>query len=133
MRDNRILLAGLTALLAMAPVVAGQALGRAEPSFAQPSRAPGVDYVLPSESDIKATLDRIRDYFVRTTPYRIIDTETGAPITDLVNPTKAAGIEREPDLLVRSDGGVNIGGIDADVHEAPADTASTRSGGPRGP
>jgi len=88
-----MLLAGLTALLAMAPVAAGQALGRAEPSFAQPSRAPGVDYVLPTESEIKATLDRIRDYFVRATPYRIIDTETGAPITDLANPTKTAGID----------------------------------------
>ena len=93
MRVERTLLAGLTALLAMAPVAAGQALGRAEPSFAQPSRAPGVDYVLPTESEIKATLDRIRDYFVRATPYRIIDTETGAPITDLANPTKTAGID----------------------------------------
>jgi len=88
-----MLLAGLTALLALAPVAEGQALGRAEPSFAQPSRAPGVDYVLPTESEIKATLDRIRDYFVAATPYRIIDTETGAPVTDLTNPTKTAGID----------------------------------------
>jgi len=39
-----------------------------------------VDYVLPTEGEVKATLDRIRDYFVRSTPYRIIDTATGAPV-----------------------------------------------------
>ena len=38
--------------------------GRSDPAFSQPSRAPGVDYVVPSETEIKATLDRIRDHFV---------------------------------------------------------------------
>jgi len=79
-------------LLALASAAA-QPPGRSEPSFAQPSRAPGVDYVLPAESEVKATLDRIRDYFVRSTPYRIIDTATGAPIADLTQPTKTAGID----------------------------------------
>jgi rhamnogalacturonyl hydrolase YesR len=83
------------ALVAMAPAAA-QPLGRSDPSFSQPSRAPGVDYVLPTEGDIKATLDRIRDYFVRSTPYRVIDTETGASIEDLTKPTKLAGVDLRP-------------------------------------
>src|SRR5436309_1135999 len=69
------------------------ALGRSEPGFQQPSRAPGVDYVVPTEGEIKGTLDRIRDYFVRSTPYRIIDTQTGQPITDFSNPVKNAGVD----------------------------------------
>ncbi|HUA63145.1 MAG TPA: glycoside hydrolase family 88 protein [Verrucomicrobiae bacterium] len=90
-----ITLAGAAVLLALSPVAA-QPLGRSEPSFQRPSRAPGVDYVLPTEAGIKATLDRIRDYFVRSTPYRIIDTATGNPITDLSKPTKTAGIDLRP-------------------------------------
>jgi rhamnogalacturonyl hydrolase YesR len=67
--------------------------GRSEPSFQQPSLAPGVDYVVPTEAAVKATLDRIRDYFVRTTPYRIIDTQTGQTITDFSQPIKTAGVD----------------------------------------
>ena len=74
-----------------APSVAGT--GRSDPSFTQPSLAPGVDYTVPSESEIKAVLDRIRDHFVRSTPYRVIDTTTGQPITDLSTPTRSAGID----------------------------------------
>ena len=48
---------------------------------------------MPSEAEIKAVLDRIRDHFVRSTPYRIIDTATGQPITDLSTPVKTAGID----------------------------------------
>jgi unsaturated rhamnogalacturonyl hydrolase len=68
-------------------------LGRSEPSFQQPSRAPGVDYVVPTEAEIKATLDRIRDYFVRSTTYHIIDTQTGRTITDFSQPIKTAGVD----------------------------------------
>ena len=68
-------------------------LGRSEPGFQQPSRAPGVDYVVPTEAEIKATLDRVRDYFVRSTPYHIIDTETGKVITDFSKPVKTAGVD----------------------------------------
>ena len=92
MTNNLMLRAGAAALLAMIPAAA-QTLGRSDPSFSQPSRAPGVDYVLPTEGEIKATLDRIRDYLVRSTPYRIVDTVTGAPVTNLTNPTKTAGID----------------------------------------
>jgi rhamnogalacturonyl hydrolase YesR len=67
--------------------------GRSDPSFDHPSLAPGVDYTLPSEADIKATLDRVLEYFVRSTPYRIVDTETFQPITDLSHPVKTAGID----------------------------------------
>ena len=67
--------------------------GRADPSFAQPSLAPGVDYTVPTEAEIKAVLDRVRDYFVTNTPYRIIDTETNQPITDFSTPVKTAGID----------------------------------------
>jgi len=79
-------------LLALAPAVA-QPPGRSDPAFAQPSLPPGVDYVLPTEHEIKATLDRVRDYFVRSTPYRIVDTATGSPILDLSTPTRTAGID----------------------------------------
>src|SRR5512137_140875 len=67
--------------------------GRSDPGFSSPSLAPGVDYTVPSEAEIKAVLDRVRDHFVRSTPYTIIDTATGAPITDLSRPTKTAGID----------------------------------------
>src|ERR1022692_907230 len=75
----RIFRAAAAVLLALGPAAA-QTPGRSEPSFSQPSRAPGVDYVLPTEGEVKATLDRIRDYFVRSTPYRIVDTATGAVV-----------------------------------------------------
>ena len=68
-------------------------LGRSDPSFKQPSLAPGVDYVVPSEAQIKATLDRIRDYFVRSTEYRVVDTATGQPIADFSHPLKTAAID----------------------------------------
>ncbi|MBE3096385.1 MAG: glycoside hydrolase family 88 protein, partial [Planctomycetes bacterium] len=71
---------------------AGQAQGR-DPAFSQPSMAAGVDYTVPTRATIRATLDRIRDHFVRATPYRIIDVTTGAPIVDLSKPIKNAGID----------------------------------------
>ncbi|MBZ5555247.1 MAG: glycoside hydrolase family 88 protein [Acidobacteriia bacterium] len=74
--------------------------GRSDPSFSQPSIAPGVDYTVPTEADIKAVLDRIRAYFVRATPYRIINTDTNQPIPDLSRPIKAAGIDlREGEFI----------------------------------
>ena len=63
------------------------------PARAQPSVPPGVDYAVPTETEIKATLDRIRDYFVRSTTYRIVDTQTGRAITDFAQPLKTAGVE----------------------------------------
>ena len=93
MKKNRVLFAAAAAWLAMPSAGVGQTLGKSDPSFSQPSRSPGVDYVLPTESEIKATLDRIRDHFVRSTPYHIVDTQTGAVITDLSKPAKTAGID----------------------------------------
>src|ERR1035441_6122209 len=91
--------AAAAVLLALGPAVA-QTPGRSDPSFSQPSRAPGVDYVLPTEGEVKATLDRIRDYFVRSTPYRIVDTATGAVggavVAALTKPSKTAGIDLRP-------------------------------------
>src|ERR1039457_4620795 len=55
--------------------------GRGDPSFAQPSLADGVDYVVPTEAEIKATA------------YRIFDTQTGQPITDFTHPIKTAGVD----------------------------------------
>ena len=92
MTNNRISRTAAALLLAFVPAAA-QTPGRSDPSFSQPSRAPGVDYVLPTEGEIKATLDRIRGYFVRSTPYRIIDTATGATITDFTKPVKTAGVD----------------------------------------
>ena len=60
---------------------------------AQPSVPPGVEYTVPTESEIKATLDRIRDYFAQSTTYRVIDTETKRTITDFSTPVKTAAVE----------------------------------------
>src|ERR1039458_3830154 len=67
--------------------------GRSDPSFQQPSLAAGVDYVVPTEAEIKAFLDRIFGYILRSTAYRIIDTQTGQPITDFTHPIKTAGVD----------------------------------------
>jgi rhamnogalacturonyl hydrolase YesR len=95
MSQTKFLGVAAAVVLTLAPVVA-QTLGRSDPSFSQPSRAPGVDYVLPAESEIKATLDRVLGHFLKNTPYRIIDTATGAPIDDLTKPTRTAGIDLRP-------------------------------------
>jgi unsaturated rhamnogalacturonyl hydrolase len=86
----------LAAVLAFVSSAPAQAPGRSDPSFAQPSLAPGVDYTVPTEQEIKATLDHIRDHFIRSTPYAIIDTATGKPITDFTTPIKTAGIDLRP-------------------------------------
>ena len=93
------LLAGVAVLVALrVPGPTGmaaeleQAQGR-DPAFSQPSMAVGVDYTVPARADIKATLDRIRDHFVRSTPYRVIDVTTGEPIADLSKPVRNAGID----------------------------------------
>jgi len=75
------------------PPASSQRPGRADPSFSQPSLAPGVDYTVPSEAEIKAVLDRIRDHFVRSTPYAVIDHATGRTLTDFTTPIKTAGID----------------------------------------
>ena len=76
-----------------APAAAAQKPGRSEPTFQWPSIAPGVDYTLPTEAEIKAPLDRIRDFFVRSTAYAIIDTATGKPVTDFRTPSQTVGID----------------------------------------
>src|SRR6185436_20270465 len=75
---------------------ASQSPGRSDPSFPQPSLAPGVDYTVPTVAEITRALTRIRDYFVRSTPYRIVDTATGKPLTNLTTPTRTAGIDLGP-------------------------------------
>ena len=78
---------------AQAPADPVASTGRSDPSFTQPSLAPGVDYTFPTEAEIAAALERIRGHFERSTPYTVIDTTTGAPVTDLGTPTKTAGID----------------------------------------
>ena len=70
-----------------------QQAGRSEPTFQWPSIAPGVDYTLPTDAEIKAPLDRVLGFFVKSTPYRVIDTKSGQPITDFSTPTQTAGID----------------------------------------
>lgn len=89
----------LAAFLLLAAPSWAQQLGRSEPSFSQPSLAPGVDYVVPTEAQVKATLDRVRDYFATSTTYRIIDTQTGQPITDFSHPIRSAGLDRREGQL----------------------------------
>jgi unsaturated rhamnogalacturonyl hydrolase len=69
------------------------AQGTSDPTFSQPSLPTGVDYTLPTETEVKAALDRVREYFERATPYRIVDSETGAEITDFSRPIKTAGVD----------------------------------------
>ena len=70
--------------------------GRSDPSFTQPSLAPGVDYTVPTEAEIAVALARVRDHLVRSTPFQVIDTATGQPLTDFSKPTKTAGIDLRP-------------------------------------
>jgi unsaturated rhamnogalacturonyl hydrolase len=89
-------LAFLWSVAALLTITAqAQPLGHSDPSFQQPSLAPGVDYTVPTEAEIKASLDRVREYFVRSTQYRVVDTQTGLPITDFTTPAKEAGIDGE--------------------------------------
>jgi unsaturated rhamnogalacturonyl hydrolase len=67
--------------------------GRSDSSFAAPSLAPGVDYTVPTEAEIARALLRIRTFFVRSTPYRVINIATGQPIGDFTTPSKTAGID----------------------------------------
>jgi unsaturated rhamnogalacturonyl hydrolase len=83
----------LLTALAAAQTAPSAPLGRGDPSFQQPSLAPGVDYTLPTESEIKAKLDTVLDRFVRNTRYEVVDIETGRAITDLGAPVKNAGID----------------------------------------
>jgi rhamnogalacturonyl hydrolase YesR len=89
-------LAGLGVVASAQAPAPLQGPGRSDPSFTQPSLAPGVDYTVPTEEEIRRDLTRIRDYFVRSTPYRVIDTATGKPLTDPKTPTRTAGIDLEP-------------------------------------
>src|SRR5262245_46320942 len=73
-----------------------RATGRSEPSFQAPSLAPGVDYTVPTEADITQALGRVRDHFVQSTPYRIVDTATGKTAEATGAPSKTIGIDLGP-------------------------------------
>src|SRR5262245_38686632 len=73
-----------------------QGQSRSEPPRTRPSHPPGVDYTAPTAPEITRALARMRDYFVRSTPYRVIDTATGKPLADLKTPTRTAGIDLGP-------------------------------------
>lgn len=81
-----------TALAQSAPP-AGTGLGHSDPSFTSASVVRGVDYTVPTEAEIKAKLDSVLDYFLRSSRYEVIDIATGQPITDLTIPVKNAGID----------------------------------------
>jgi rhamnogalacturonyl hydrolase YesR len=70
--------------------------GRSDPAFSSPSVAPGVDYMVPVEADIRQALDRVRGWFERSTPYRLVDTATGRTVTDFATPSKTVGIDLAP-------------------------------------
>jgi rhamnogalacturonyl hydrolase YesR len=96
--DVRSLLAALLVFIAGVGVAQQAPLkptapGRSDPSFSQPSIAPGVDYTVPTEAEIVAALQRIHSHFVHSTPFRIIDTNTGQPITDFSQPLKSAAVD----------------------------------------
>src|SRR5262245_28513724 len=59
--------AALAAQAPPSPESGGPGPGRSDPTFAQPSIAPGVNYTVPTEAEITDALGRIREYFVRST------------------------------------------------------------------
>lgn len=73
-----------------------QGAGSSDPSFSQPSIPPGIAYTVPAEAEIAQSLGRIREHFVRSTPYRLVDTATGQPLRDVTTPTQTAGIDLGP-------------------------------------
>ncbi|HET9360021.1 MAG TPA: glycoside hydrolase family 88 protein [Vicinamibacterales bacterium] len=73
-----------------------QGAGSSDPSFSQPSIPPGIAYTVPAEAEIVQSLGRIREHFVRSTPYRLVDTATGQPLRDVTTPTQTAGIDLGP-------------------------------------
>jgi unsaturated rhamnogalacturonyl hydrolase len=90
---STVVAATLTAALTAQAPAPPQGPGRSDPTFAQPSLAPGVDYTVPTEAEIVQALGRIREYFVRSTPYRLVDTATGQPLAGVTTPTRTAGID----------------------------------------
>ncbi|MGA2193799.1 MAG: glycoside hydrolase family 88 protein [Bryobacteraceae bacterium] len=92
-QSPRVVLALALVALAAGAQAQSPPKGRSDASFQQPSLADGVDYVVPTEAEIKATIDRIFGYIVRSTAYRIIDMQTGEPITDFTRPIKTAGVD----------------------------------------
>lgn len=52
-----------------------------------------IPYVIPKPADIKAVIDRVKNYFVESTPYRIVDSKTGNEITDFSEPNKNAVLD----------------------------------------
>ena len=91
--SRHVVLALALVPLAFCALAQTQPKGRSDPSFQQPSLADGVDYAVPTEAEIKAAIDRVFGYIVRSTAYRIIDTQTGQPITDFTHPIKTAGVD----------------------------------------
>jgi len=82
---------------APAPVASDwRATGRSDSAFQAPSLAAGVDYTVPAEADIVQALGRVRDHFVRSTPYRLVDTATGQTVTDPKEVSKTVGIDLRP-------------------------------------
>lgn len=72
---------------------AGRQSGNSVAALPTPSAGLPTDDRAPTEAEVKAVLDRIRDHFVHATPYQIIDTATGRPITDFTQPIRTAGID----------------------------------------
>lgn len=70
-----------------------QAPGRSDPSFTEPSLAPGVDYAVPTEAEIEHTLDAVLGHFLRSSSFRIIDSATGKAVPDFSKPVKTAGVD----------------------------------------
>ncbi|HOI28518.1 MAG TPA: glycoside hydrolase family 88 protein [Melioribacteraceae bacterium] len=52
-----------------------------------------IPYLIPKPAEIKEVIDRVKNYFVESTPYRIIDSKTGETITDFSEPNQNAQID----------------------------------------
>ncbi len=95
-----LLIAGLAAGCGHSPTPAPERdwreTGRSDPAFPAPSLAPGVDYRVPAEADIRQALDRVRGHFERSTPYRLVDTATGKLVAEPAAPSKTVGIDLGP-------------------------------------
>ncbi|MDR2148133.1 MAG: glycoside hydrolase family 88 protein [Tannerella sp.] len=87
MKNKKIFLAVITLLFSTSVHMALHAQEGRYPHYEIP-------YVYPEVTDIKEVLNRIRDYYEKSSVQRVVDSETGAPVTDLSKPDKNAKVSR---------------------------------------
>jgi rhamnogalacturonyl hydrolase YesR len=119
-------------LLVIAALAATASFSAGEPKVDYTRRIDGatavpeyaIPYIVPTADSVKATLDRIRDYAVRSTSLKVFDNATGAEITDPSKLTATAVLDGRYGGLNRWDytNGVVIAAFDM-IGEVTGDTS----------